>query len=287
MAKASLEAKRGNIFYVEPENLTLVTDKSSPLYDERVDMPLNHGLVENMRKHGWFGVLPVRKNGSEIEVEDGRQRVKAALEANKLRIKDGKEEFLIAVQTRRDDESEALGLMIAANEFRVNDSMLVKARKANRYMKLGHSEAEAGVQFGVSAVAIKQWIRLLDAAPEVQKAIDKGEVNAVDARKLAELTHEEQLKALEEIKKTGGSADEVAVARGAKKKSKRGGASKSDLRKILAAEDAGTLKLTVRERELLGWIVGKIKFSDLDIDGLEAALHPVNVKKSKKSKKAV
>jgi ParB family chromosome partitioning protein len=284
MSKKSLEAKRGNIFYLEPENLTLVTDKSSPLYDERVELPVSDALVQNMRKHGWFGVLPVRKNGTFVEVEDGRQRVKAAIEANKLRRKDGLEEFLIAVQSRRDDESEAAGLMIAANEFRVNDSILVKARKANRYMKLGHSEADTGIQFGVSVTAIKQWIRLLDAAPAVQKAIDAGQVNAVDARKLAELSQDEQLKALEEIKKTGGSPDEVAIARGARRKSKRGGASKSDLRKILAAEDAGTLKLSVRERELIGWIVGTIKLGDLEIEGLAEALHPP--KKIKKAKKA-
>ena len=50
MGKAALNAKRGDHFYVDPESLVLVTDKSHPLYDPRVENPVDEAMCPFSRK---------------------------------------------------------------------------------------------------------------------------------------------------------------------------------------------------------------------------------------------
>lgn len=52
MAKNSIDAYgacgKSNVLSFEPEKLHLVTDKSHPLYDERIHLPLSEGMVLNI-----------------------------------------------------------------------------------------------------------------------------------------------------------------------------------------------------------------------------------------------
>lgn len=52
MAKNSIDvygaSGKTNVLNFEPENLHLVTDKTHPLYDERVHLPLEEGMVLNI-----------------------------------------------------------------------------------------------------------------------------------------------------------------------------------------------------------------------------------------------
>nr|VUD31419.1 Uncharacterised protein [Raoultella sp. NCTC 9187] len=53
MAKNSKDAYgangKTNVLKFEPEKLHLVTDKAHPLYDERVHLPIDKGMVLNIR----------------------------------------------------------------------------------------------------------------------------------------------------------------------------------------------------------------------------------------------
>ena len=53
MAKNSIDAYgasgKTNVLTFEPENLHLVTDKTHPLYDERVHLPIDEGMVRTSK----------------------------------------------------------------------------------------------------------------------------------------------------------------------------------------------------------------------------------------------
>ena len=42
------EVKRSDCLWFDPEDLVLVTDKESPFYDPRVELPVDDGLVQNI-----------------------------------------------------------------------------------------------------------------------------------------------------------------------------------------------------------------------------------------------
>ncbi|HDZ2339614.1 TPA: hypothetical protein RR171_005327, partial [Klebsiella pneumoniae] len=56
MAKNSIDvygaSGKTNVLSFEPENLHLVTDKTHPLYDERVHLPIEEGMVLNIAELG-------------------------------------------------------------------------------------------------------------------------------------------------------------------------------------------------------------------------------------------
>ena len=87
MAKNSIDAYgasgKTNVLMFEPENLHLVTDKSHPLYDERIHLPIDKGMVLNIKELGVLEPIIVWKdpeNGLTCVVV-GRQRVRHTLEA--------------------------------------------------------------------------------------------------------------------------------------------------------------------------------------------------------------
>src|SRR5512137_1971108 len=100
-------AARGQTFSYLPEALTLVRDKSHPLYDERVDLPPDEAAVLSIMRHGVIKPITVRKNGymnggtAVIEVMDGRSTVIAAAEANRRLLKAGRDPILVPAIIRR------------------------------------------------------------------------------------------------------------------------------------------------------------------------------------------
>ena len=58
MAKNSIDvygaSGKTNVLNFEPENLHLVTDKTHPLYDERVHLPIEEGMVLNIAELGYW-----------------------------------------------------------------------------------------------------------------------------------------------------------------------------------------------------------------------------------------
>jgi hypothetical protein len=89
MAKNSIDvygaSGKTNVL-VRTENLHLVTDKTHPLYDERVHLPIDEGMVLNIMELGVLEPIIVWKDPETglTCVVVGRQRVKHTLEANKL-----------------------------------------------------------------------------------------------------------------------------------------------------------------------------------------------------------
>lgn len=190
-------------FRVDPEALTLVTDKNHPLYDERVHLPVDENLVRNIMVHGVLQSIVVRKDGKNLEVVMGRQRVKAAREANRRLAKDGRPTLKVPIVVRRGDEGDLIGGAISENELRRPDEILIKAAKAQRALNFGRSIQDLATDFGVNVQTIENWLKLHDLHPSIRSAVAAGEVKYTVAMRLARLPREKQVAKFKKLRKAG------------------------------------------------------------------------------------
>ena len=193
----------------DPEQLTIVTDEKHPLWDERVKMKLDEHLVKSIMFYGVTQPIIVRRNGEDkkgrpiIEVVDGRQRVKACIEANKRLKAKGSVTHRIPATTRTGEDKELMGVMVTTNEIRKGDAMITQAKKAQRLLEAGQTEAEVALSFGVTTATIKNFLQLLQCAKPIQNAVSSGALSADIAKTLGKLPREEQLSAFADLEKQG------------------------------------------------------------------------------------
>jgi ParB family transcriptional regulator, chromosome partitioning protein len=195
-SRDSLNAKgKRDTYMFDPEDLILVTDEKHPLYDDRVHLPVDEKLVLNMMfapdgvPQGVLEPVTVARNteNGKVEVVIGRQRVKAAREANKRLKKRGLEPIRVPAQIQRVNAHRGMGMIISENEQRQNDTPLGRAKKMQRYLDLGRDAGEIAVLFGMSEASVKNHLSLLDAPAAVRNAVEAGKITASDGYKLARL----------------------------------------------------------------------------------------------------
>ncbi len=156
MAKNSIDvygaSGKTNVLNFEPENLHLVTDKTHPLYDERVHLPIEEGMVLNIAELGVLEPIIVWKDPETglSCVVDGRQRVRHTLEANKRLLKEGKEPLLVPAVAKRGSAVRMAQAMVSANEIRQADTPLGRAKKMADALERGHDEDDLALMFGVN-----------------------------------------------------------------------------------------------------------------------------------------
>ena len=214
VTKAYGAVGRDDTLRFDAEMLTIVEDdETHPLFDPRAKKPLSEALVRSIYKRGVLVPIIVRKNGTTpnlgvpiVEVVDGRQRVRAAREANRRREAEGLIPWTVPAMRKRGTDADMMATMIATNELREAETPLARAKKAQRFIELlGDEEGldEAAEVFGVTKTTIKQYLAVLDLAPAVQKAVESGELAIKSALPLATLTREEQPAALEKMRAEG------------------------------------------------------------------------------------
>jgi len=195
-SRDSLNAKgKRDAYMFDPDDLVLVNDEKSPLYDERVNLPIDENLVLNIMfapdgvPQGVLEPINGTRNSEtgKVEVIDGRQRVKAAREANKRLKKAGMEPVWVPCMLKRTNAHGAMGMLISSNEHRQNDTPLGKAQKAQRYLALGRDESEVATLLGISTASVKNLLSLLDAPAAVRNAVESGKISTSDGYKLARL----------------------------------------------------------------------------------------------------
>ena len=194
-SRDSLNAKgKTDVWYLDPNDAVLVTDKSSALYDERVHSDYREDLVLNMMyapdDEVPLGVLKAcigRRNTEtgKVEITDGRQRTLALREANKRLKKQGRPPLRLPVWIRRGNDSRQMAMMISANGFATAESVENRVKKAQRYIELGHDESEVAVMIGASVATVKNLLRLQDAPNAIRNAAFTGKITAAAAYQLA------------------------------------------------------------------------------------------------------
>jgi ParB family chromosome partitioning protein len=282
----------GTVFLIEPEKLTRVTDTKHPLYDPRVHNKPAQWLINRISNpsvgYDQTQVIVLRKNGSLLEIVDGRHKHAAAMEVNRLRREEfGDQAVLIKVPVilkKAKSDAEYAETMLVTTYLRTADTVLLAAEKMVDYMqKFGRSEAEAAEVFGISTATVKIYQKLMELSDAVKKAVKEERISAHDAVKtFYEMTREDQEKNLEATlassPKAGGKKDPSNPEGKAKKASPI-----SRLRKIFR-DEAAMESLSARERAILNWVYGQINMPDLM--GTHPALAEVLSKKKPAKKKA-
>jgi len=229
MGKQAFDGPRGQHFWLDAERVSVIglagkagagpldtahKKGEHPLWDERIDLPVDTALARNIRVYGVQDAVKVRKNGrypeghpyegqDVIEVIEGRQRTRATRLAAQEAIKAGEVPPLLKIELEKVDELTCVGIMISLNEHRRDDLPSVRARKAARVLAMGRSEAEVAEMFGVSTQAIKQWTKFSELSPKVVKAVDAGAVSFSAAIQFAGLERDAQEAKLAELLESG------------------------------------------------------------------------------------
>lgn len=255
-ATSVTESPRSNMYMVEPEALKLITDKEDPLYDPRVDLPVEENMVLNIMHQGIIQNIQAVKRGEDYVVITGRQRVKAALEANKKLRRQGKEPIRIPVVLGRGDEADQLGVLISENELRQNDSPIAKAEKCKKFLDMGRTEQEAAIIFGVTPQTIKNWMEIVGLCAFVKKAVDRDLISATAAAKLSGLSLADQKEAAEDLIEAAEKAGKkrATIGKAAAKAGKKPGLrKKKEIKEMLDILDEpwaiATLKWVLGERK--------------------------------------
>lgn len=153
-----------------------------------------------------------------IYVIDGHQRTNAALEAQREQVKNGEKAatVMVKVLAAKGSEDYLAGLSLAANQ-RVTDSPTVTAEKLTALVKRYAGDVgRAAVESGYTKSFVVQHLALLNTAPAVQKAVDKGELAVSAAAQLAKVPAEEQKAALETAIQGAEEKHASATAKGKK-----------------------------------------------------------------------
>jgi hypothetical protein len=181
--------------------------------DVLVDVTARHNkpsiekLALNLLAVGQIHPVSIAKDGSKAVVTAGRRRVLAFRMINEwVKTKDPRcgglnEQLMVVCTTQRGSEADLMFLFVSENEHAVADTPMSKARKANRLLALGKTEAEVAIAFGVTRQAIDNWKKLVDLHQDVQTAVDKGIIPASAAIELSALPREEQAAKFAELSK--------------------------------------------------------------------------------------
>lgn len=210
-----ITSRVGDLFYFEPERLVLRKDARSA-------EALDESLVANIMKNGVIKPVVIAKEGDLPVVDDGNRRVRHAIAAN-ARLREAGAERLVLVPCvyRRGDDAMRLAVRISANNFSRPDEVLEKARLVAHALALGGTEEACAIDFGVDVQTIKGWLKLLEAAPEVAKAVADGHISASAAAELTALPREAQKKTLSEMETAGGKVTAKRARRAARGESKK------------------------------------------------------------------
>lgn len=183
--------------------LDTVTDKESPLYDERLKtQKLTPEFKANVKVNGVRETVNVVKIGETPFIVNGRRRVRAARAADK----DGS--VLVPCQLVKLDDVGMIREMIITN-LHEDDSVHVKIQKLKRLIAMGVTPEDAAVVFATRPATVKAWLQYdATAIPAVKKAVASGKIPQSTGADIARLGDEtKQEKALAKVLDSGVSSN--------------------------------------------------------------------------------
>lgn len=206
------------MYSMDPAELVVVTDRKHPLWDERVRKPVSEEMVESIMQYGVRTPIEVRRDGPRLEVTEGRQRTRAAVEANRRLAAEGRPKKRVLVVIISGQDRDFIGASTTANEIRSGDGVLVKAAKAHRMRFLySYTLKEIAITFGVDEATIENWLKLADLHRDVRALVSQGKLKYTVAIRLAALPRDQQVPKLRELLATRATnANAVRAVRGGK-----------------------------------------------------------------------
>lgn len=222
------EASRESITLIEPEALSLIRDEKHPLYDPRVEWPVdpNEAFYKDIKARGVTDPVKVRRNGVDkqgrdiLQVVDGRQRVQTLMHLNAHEpLPDGKKRKLKVLFVDGDDKAMIL-ISLASNSMRKDETPFSRAVKMKMALEQGASREEVAQACGWGTPAygqrqVEQHLALLSMVPEVQQAFNTGGLPIGALGQFATVPREEQAEVLATVTASGaktGTQVKAAVA---------------------------------------------------------------------------
>lgn len=175
---------RKDLHLYDPNKLLIVTDPANVLCQEiRNKTPTPKWLVSSILRNGVTTPIKCRRGAKvdgefQMEIVVGRQRVKAAREANKILVKQGKDPVTVKVESVVGDDAYMLFLMQSENSERVEMSALEKAETAAMAINRGTPEQKVITDsFRGSRADYDRHMALLNCHADVIAAVEDGRVS--------------------------------------------------------------------------------------------------------------
>ena len=204
--QAGGESSRLNAFNAYPETFTVVADKAHPLYDPRVEWPLDEDVIADFHANGVHTTIKVSDNGYDAKgcpifpVVEGRRRVLHALEHNR---RYPKAKIKVKFNVVHGDDADLVLFALSGNT-REAENIGSIAWKARTAIKLGKSEAEIMVALRIkSKPTMDRILAYMDLSKAVQTAVDKGTIPLLAIDSFKDVPREEQGAKLAEVQASG------------------------------------------------------------------------------------
>ena len=176
----------------------------------RFDQNLQEELVASIKENGILQPLIVRRHGTGYRIVAGERRWRAAQAAGLAKI---------PAMVRELSDTRALELALVENLQRADLSPI---EEASAYQQLltehGLTQEQVAKRVGKARASITNSLRLLKLAPEIQAALDRGELTAGHAKALLGLEGAAQRRLFQRILKSGLSVRAAEQIAGGKPK---------------------------------------------------------------------
>lgn len=198
LAASGIDVTKADQLKVYPEALTLITDPSHPLFDERIHDPLDNDLVESIRELGVKNPISVRKNGIDakgkivLEVVAGIQRTRAALAVNEALKKDDR--IKVRIELLHGDDAAMYEWKAAENAQRRAESIFTRAKKCEKLLNVyGRSKSRIAQLLRLGGPAqVDTHLEFLSLSPEAQEAFSLKQFPLASMAVIAAIPRQEQ-----------------------------------------------------------------------------------------------
>ena len=199
------KTSRTDMWWAAPEGLKVAghhcpPDPADPLFDDRIFLPLSEEFINHIDQFGVMKPIQLVARGGEGWVEDGRQRWRGVIEANKRRVARGAIPHRVRVMMSPETDPQTIFLMARSlNAFTQVDGPLQIARNFVRAeSKFGTTAEKYAESENISVATLRGYVSMLNkAAPVLLQAIESGAIEPTKAMQIARLPEDQQGAALE------------------------------------------------------------------------------------------
>ena len=170
--------KRSDVFHIDPKHIEVVDG-----WNARTDFSGEDDLIASIKERGVVEPLIVIKTSDKrLELVDGERRLRAALKARE----EGAEILSVPVMVAKKGTSQA---DLFFDSLTVNTGKpftpTEEARAFKRLTNWGFDSKTIAARYGCSVSHVRNRLELSEASPEVQTAVNTGEITIGQAQEIA------------------------------------------------------------------------------------------------------
>jgi len=230
------DENKSSYYWYFPEEIERITDPRDPLFDPRVLLPADPGLVDSILEHGVQEPIAIVRRGAKLFLADGRRRHAAVEEANRRLKRAGNDkDSLIRLPCLHVRGVKPEDAMVIRHSHRLDESTIERAMKAEAMRARGYDDEQIASKHGKSVATIELWKHAMRAPHDAIEKCKSGELSfqaLVELGKIEEPAKQvEAMAAIKEVAESDGGRKKgriVEAVRDTKKGKKRPAATKSE-----------------------------------------------------------